>query len=69
MFNTAMIYELAVIKRQALQLLERVPQNVDEYSEAYRLCKFLRYFMDIPEGDLPHTSLLREFLGGSSFTY
>ena len=69
MFNTAMIYELAVIKRQALQLLERVPQNVDEYSEAYRLCKFLRYFMDIPEGDMPHTSLLREFLGGSSFTY
>ena len=69
MFNTAMIYELAVIKRQALQLLERVPQNVDEYSEAYRLCKFLRYFTDIPDGDLPHTSLLREFLGGSSFTY
>ncbi|MBR6180539.1 MAG: nucleoside kinase [Prevotella sp.] len=69
MFNTAMIYELAVIKRQALQLLERVPQNVDEFSEAYRLCKFLRYFMDIPEGDMPHTSLLREFLGGSSFTY
>ena len=69
MFNTAMVYELAVIKRQALQLLERVPQNVDEYSEAYRLCKFLRYFMDIPEGDMPHTSLLREFLGGRSFTY
>ena len=69
MFNTAMVYELAVIKRQALQLLERVPQNVDEFSEAYRLCKFLRYFMDIPEGDMPHTSLLREFLGGSSFTY
>lgn len=69
MFNTAMVYELAVIKRQALQVLERVPQNVEEYSEAYRLCKFLRYFKDIPEGDLPHTSLLREFLGGSSFTY
>ena len=69
MFNTAMIYELAVIKRQALPLLERVPQNVDEYSEAYRLCKFLRYFSDIPDNDLPHTSLLREFLGGSSFVY
>ena len=69
MFNTAMIYELAVIKQQALNLLERVPQNVDEYSEAYRLCKFLRYFTDIPEGDLPHTSLLREFLGGSTFRY
>ena len=69
MFNTAMIYELAVIKSQALKLLERVPQNVDEYSEAYRLCKFLRYFSDIPDSDLPHTSLLREFLGGSSFSY
>ena len=69
MFNTAMIYELAVIKHQALQLLERVPQNVEEYSEAYRLSKFLRYFSDIPEGDLPLTSLLREFLGGSSFKY
>ncbi|MBO4850471.1 MAG: nucleoside kinase [Prevotella sp.] len=69
MFNTAMIYELAVIKQQALKLLERVPQNVDEYSEAYRLCKFLRYFNDISEEDLPHTSLLREFLGGSAFEY
>ena len=69
MFNTAMIYELAVIKRQALPLLERVPQNVDEYSEAYRLRKFLRYFSDISDNDLPHTSLLREFLGGSSFVY
>lgn len=69
MFNTAMIYELAVLKGQALRLLERVPQNVDEYSEAYRLCKFLRYFIDIPEGSLPQTSLLREFLGGSSFVY
>lgn len=69
MFNTAMIYELAVLKSQSLRLLERVPQNVEEYSEAYRLCKFLRYFIDIPEGGLPQTSLLREFLGGSSFIY
>ena len=69
MFNTAMIYELAVIKQQALQLLERVPQKAEEYSEAYRLCKFLRYFADIEEQGLPFTSLLREFLGGSSFKY
>ncbi len=69
MFNTAMIYELAVIKQQALQLLERVPQKAEEYSEAYRLCKFLRYFADIEDNTLPFTSLLREFLGGSSFRY
>ena len=69
MFNTAMIYELAVIKQQATQLLSRVPQHVDEFSEAYRLNKFLRYFADIPENQLPAVSLLREFIGGSSFTY
>ncbi len=69
MFNTAMIYELAVIKHQALKVLERVPQHSEQYSEAYRLRKFLRYFTDIPELDPPSTSLLREFLGGSSFTY
>ena len=69
MFNTAMIYELAVIKQQARQLLERVPRKAEEYSEAYRLNKFLSYFVDIPSDQLPHTSLLREFLGGSSFNY
>jgi len=69
MFNTAMIYELAVIKSQAMQVLERVPQQSDQYSEAYRLRKFLRYFIDIPELNSPSNSLLREFLGGSSFTY
>jgi uridine kinase len=69
MFNTAMIYELAVIKHQALTVLERVPQHSEQYSEAYRLRKFLRYFTDIPEFDPPSTSLLREFLGGSSFKY
>ncbi|MBO4606949.1 MAG: nucleoside kinase, partial [Prevotella sp.] len=69
MFNTAMIYELAVIKQQATQLLSRVPQHVDEFSEAYRLNKFLRYFADIPENQLPAVSLLREFIGGSSFNY
>ena len=69
MFNTAMLFELAVIKRQAEPLLEQVPENVPEYAEAYRLLKFLRYIKPIPETQIPPTSLLREFLGGSSFKY
>lgn len=69
MFNTAMIYELAVIRQQAEPLLELVPERADEYSEAYRLKKFLRYIRPIPNKQLPPTSLLREFLGGSSFKY
>jgi len=69
MFNTAMLFELAVIKRQAEPLLEQVPENVPEYAEAYRLLKFLRYIKPIPETQIPPTSLLREFLGGSSFQY
>jgi len=69
MFNTAMLYELAVIRRQAIPLLEQVPENCDEYSEAHRLLKFLRYFTPLTGRQLPPTSLLREFLGGSSFTY
>jgi len=69
MFNTAMLFELAVIKRQAEPLLEQVPENCVEYAEAYRLRKFLRYIKPIPEAQIPPTSLLREFLGGSSFEY
>lgn len=69
MFNTAMLYELAVLKSQAEPLLEQVPENCEEYSEAYRLLKFLKYFKPIPNKQLPPTSLLREFLGGSSFKY
>ena len=69
MFNTAMIYELAVIKVQAEPLLEQVPENCEEYAEAYRLRKFLGYFSAVPYDALPPTSLLREFLGGSSFNY
>jgi uridine kinase len=69
MFNTAMIFELAVIRQQAEPLLELVPESSDEYSEAYRLRKFLRYISPIPNRALPPTSLLREFLGGSSFKY
>lgn len=69
MFNSAMLFELAVIKQQAEPLLEQVPENCEEYSEAYRLHKFLKYFQPIPNRDIPPTSLLREFLGGSSFKY
>ena len=69
MFNTAMLFELAVIKSQAEPLLEQVPENCPEYAEAYRLLKFLRYIRPIPDTQIPPTSLLREFLGGSSFTY
>lgn len=69
MFNTAMLFELAVIKSQAEPLLEQVPENSKEYAEAYRLLKFLRYIKPIPETQIPPTSLLREFLGGSSFKY
>ena len=69
MFNTAMLYELAAIKTQAEPLLELVPENCEEYSEAYRLLKFLKYFKPIPYRQLPPISLLRELLGGSSFKY
>ena len=68
-FNSAMLFELAVIKQQAEPLLEQVPENCEEYSEAYRLRKFLKYIRPIPNKDIPPTSLLREFLGGSSFRY
>lgn len=69
MFNTAMLFELAVIRGQAIPVLEQVPENCVEYAEAYRLLKFLRYIKPIPEDQIPPTSLLREFLGGSSFEY
>ena len=69
MFNTAMLFELAVIKTQAEEVLEQVPEKCEEYAEAYRLRKFLKYFAPLPFRNLPPTSLLREFLGGSSFKY
>ena len=69
MFNSAMIYELAAIRRHAEPVLMQVPRTVPEYSEAYRLLKFLSYFNYINDEELPPTSLLREFLGGSSFRY
>lgn len=69
MFNSALLYELAVVKDIAEPILERVPQNAPEFSEAYRLRKFLSYFTPIELRQIPSTSVLREFLGGSSFKY
>ena len=69
MFNTAMLFELSVIKTQAVPLLEQVPENCEEYTEAHRLLHFLRYIKPIQESQIPPTSLLREFLGGSMFEY
>lgn len=68
-FNTAMLFELAVIKNQAENVLEQVPQNCEEYAEASRLLKFLKRIKPISEDQIPSTSLLREFLGGSTFVY
>lgn len=69
MFNSALLFELAVLKRYAEQILAEVPKYCDEYTEAHRLLKFLQYFVTIPEKEIPPTSLLREFVGGSSFRY
>ncbi len=69
MFNSALLYEFAVLKRYAEPILSTVPQSCPEYAEAYRLMKFLNYFVQIRDNEIPPTSLLREFLGGSSFTY
>lgn len=69
MVNTALLFELAALRDQALPLLEQVPENTPEYSEAYRLRKFLTYLKPISTHGLPPTSLLREFLGGSTFKY
>jgi uridine kinase len=66
-FNSAMIYELAALRRYAEPILNEVFENEDEFTEAYRLLRFLRYFNYIQEEELPGTSLLREFLGGGKF--
>lgn len=69
MFNSAMLYEFAALRRYAEPILYKVPKNAPEYAEAYRLLRFLSYFNYINDKDLPPTSLLREFMGGSSFKY
>ena len=69
MFNSSLIFELGVMKDYGDELLRRVPNDVPEYAEAYRLRKFMSYFLPIGANLIPPTSLLREFLGGSSFKY
>lgn len=68
-FNSSLIFELGVMKNYGEEILDRVPRDVPEYGEAHRLRKFLSYFVPIDSKDIPSTSLLREFLGGSSFKY
>lgn len=69
MFNSSLLFELAVMKDFAMPILRKVPHDAPEYAEAHRLLKFLSYFKEIPDRQIPSTSLLREFLGGSSFRY
>ena len=69
MFNSSLLFELAVLKRHAEPILDEVPKYCDEYAEAHRLLKFLSYFESISEKEIPPTSFLREFVGGSSFRY
>jgi uridine kinase len=69
MFNSSLLFELAVLKRHAEPLLDEVPKYCDEYTTAHRLKKYLSYFESIPENEIPPTSFLREFVGGSSFRY
>jgi uridine kinase len=69
MFNSALLFELAVLRLYVEPILTGVPRNCPEYAEAYRLLKFIKYFVPIQDKEIPPTSLLREFLGGSSFKY
>ena len=69
MFNSALFFELAVLRMHVEPILMSVPHNCPEYCEAYRLLKFIQYFNPIKDAEIPPTSLLREFLGGSSFKY
>lgn len=68
-FNSSLIFELGVMKQYAEPVLREVPKDLPEYAEAFRLLRFLSYFEPIPADQIPTTSLLREFLGGSSFRY
>lgn len=69
MFNSALIFEFSVLRSFAEPILRQVPQNCREYTEAHRLLRFVEYFVSISDPEIPPTSLLREFLGGSSFRY
>lgn len=69
MFNSALLIEFAVLRNHAEPILASVPKNCPEYCEAHRLLKFLSYFVPVPDKEIPPTSMLREFIGSSSFTY
>ena len=69
MFNSSLLFELAALKRHAEPILDEVPKYCDEYTTAHRLKKYLSYFEPIPDSEIPPTSFLREFVGGSSFRY
>ncbi len=69
MFNSALLYELAVLKNHVEPLLRQVQPNKPEFNTAQRLLKFFSYFKAIEDREIPPTSLMREFLGGSSFDY
>ena len=69
MFNSSIVYELAVLKKYAMPLLEEIPETSREYSEARRLITLLKYFKDMEPDLIPNNSLLREFIGGSIFEY
>jgi uridine kinase len=69
MFNSSLLYELPVLKRYVMPLLLSVPDTEEVYGEAVRLLKFIDNFSLLDDGEIPPTSLLREFIGGSSFTY
>jgi uridine kinase len=69
MFNSALLFELSALKQQVEPILMKVQKNSNEYSEAHRLLKFLRYLIPIAGEEIPKTSLLREFVGGSGFNY
>ena len=69
MFNSALNIEFAVLRTHAEIILSSVPKNCPEYSEAHRLLKFIHYFLPVSDKEIPPTSIMREFLGGSSFKY
>lgn len=69
MFNSAYLIEFAVLRNHAEPILQSIPKNTTAYAEAHRLLKFTHYFAPVSDKEIPPTSLLREFVGGSSFTY
>ena len=69
MFNSSIVYELGVLKKHALPVLQEITREDEEYAEAQRLINLLNYFKKIPEKYIPESSILREFIGGSIFEY